>query len=375
MPRFLAPLLVLLLVPACATGSNAAETTPAPVIVVPRVTPAPPPPPPAPPPAPVALPLEPAVSPACVLTANDIEPIRGIALRVDDSAPFFWVDKAKTLEVRLASPRSTVRASRSDLEIIGHTKLSDLPVRLRADTLIDGYLRVHHAALRDGDPAHLELEVEPPWFVTPVKPPVVPVTCDEIAIAREPGRTDTLLRGKQVDLREGVKIALRAQPGGPVVATLMLPKTDPGGPEPIIDVYEIARRGEQVHVRVEWDQTDVEGWVSRRDVMPHADLNMMGLLGALGGTSATIALASDAPLLVHSAGRVLRVGTARSGKLPCAKRQRADAGEIELDFNGPFGGFGFGGLGVGSGSPAPAEAKLVVAPTRGETCQDQQKSP
>lgn len=368
--------LLLLVAPACASGGRGAHSghgddgARAPVVVVPVFTVAPPPPPPPPPQAPTAPSLAPAANPACVLTANDIELPRSVPLHVEESAPFFRVDKAKALEVRLASPHSTVRASRSNLEIIGHVKLSDVPVRLRSGALVDGYLRVNHGALRDGNPAHLELEVAPPWFLTPVKAPVLPVGCDDVALARETPRGDVLLRGKRVDLRLGAPIAVRATPGGPVVATIWLPKPDPGDLEPSVDIYEIERRGELVRVRVEWDETDVEGWVSRRDVSPHAEENMvMGLLGSLDGDSATIALASEATLLVHTGGRVVGVGAARPGTFPCVKPANADAREIELDFHGPFGGLGLGGIGAGPGSgPQPAAVKLFVVPVRGEAC-------
>jgi hypothetical protein len=364
--------LLVLAAPACASsghGSAADDGARPPAVVVPAFTVAPPPPPPAPPPALATPGIEPAANPACTLTANDVSLAHAISLHVEDSAPFFHVDEAKAIEVRLASPRSTARASRSDLEIIGHVQLSELHVRLRSDALVHGYLRVNHATLRDGDPTHLQLVVDTPWFLRPVAEPVVPVACDDIALARDIAHTDALFRGKQVDLRLGAPIAVRATAGGPVVATIELPRRDIDSHVRSVDAHEMERRGAQVRIRIEWEATDVEGWVSGRDVSPHVESDlMMGLLGALGHGGATIALASDAPLHVRTGGRVVRVGTARPGTFECRKPASADAREIELDSEGPFGGWGGLGFGGPGSGPQPAEAKLFVVPGRGEAC-------
>lgn len=370
LPPFGLPLVLAVVVgSACATRGprgGGDDGAPPPALVVPTFRVAPPPPPPRPP-APLAVPsLEPAANPACVLTSTGGELASSVPLRVEDSAPFFHVGETKALEVRLASPRSTARASRSDLEIIGHVKLSDLPVQLRSGALVDGYLRVHHATLRDGDPAHLAMVVKPPWFVKPVKEPVLPVTCDDIALARRTGAME-LFRSKPVALRAGSPIAVRAAPNGAVVATITLPSPDPDFPDLGIDAYELERRGEQVRVLVEWDQADVEGWVSRRDVSRSVESTMGMLLGSLHGEGSKVALTSEAPLLVRTSGRVVRVGTAKPGAFPCRKPVSAEAREIELDSDGPFAGLGLAGPGAG---PQPAEAKLFVAPARGETCEE-----
>src|SRR5690606_12387172 len=99
------------------------ESARAPALVVPSSTvepSAPPPAPPPPPDTPDARSLAPAPNPACVLTESDIELADDLSLRVEESAPFLHVREAKKLEVRLASPRSTVPASRSDLDVVGH---------------------------------------------------------------------------------------------------------------------------------------------------------------------------------------------------------------------------------------------------------------
>lgn len=337
-----------------------------PPIVVPTFTMAPPPP--APPPAPPVATLDPAPQPVCVLTAHDVELARSMPLRVEDSAPFLHLDQARTVEVRLASPRSTARASRSDLDVVGHVKLSDVPVRPRSDALVDGWLRVRHAALRDGDPARLQLEVATPWFVKPVKEPVVAVTCDDISIASEIERPDPPA-GKAVDLREGVRIDLRASPGGPVVATLSIPKPEPDEAHELIETYQVERRGEQVRVRIEGDGTDVEGWVSRRDVVSPPAQNLLGMLGAMSRRRGAVALTGEAPLLVRTNGRMVRVGTARPGTLPCGRSQAAaGAGAIVLDLLSPFAEL----FGTPTEETTPVAAELLVAPVNGETCVDRE---
>jgi hypothetical protein len=328
--------------------------------------------------------LKPAENPACVFTETDIDLAASLPLRVDDSPPFVYVGKGRKVEVRLASPRSTAAVSNDDRDLIGDVSLADVVVRPKATELVDGFVRVRQAHLKPlaATGGRYLLAYSLPSHVKAEHESKVEVSCGQVALAKSSGPSRS--GSKPIYLRTGAPIALRSTPGGTKTATILLPK--PSGDMVLLSAHaaEVERKGSDVKIVVRGNDSDVEGWVSSKDLAKPPTRASMGLLGMLGGAGLgtdgpkELTVTRETPLYARRGTRVVRVGTVRSGALTCASA-KVDAGEIAVDLEGGWGFGRLGGLGLlgsgevigGLGSVRVAEEEHVtvfVKPTAGESC-------
>lgn len=326
--------------------------------------------------------LKPAENATCVFSETDIDLAASLPLRVDDSPPFVYVGKGRKVEVRLASPRSTASIANDDRDLIGNVSLGDVTVRPKSTELVDGFVRVRQAHLKplSGATGRYVLGYDLPSHVKAEHDSHVEVSCGDVALARSTGSSGSSFGFVSVELRTGIAIPLRATPGGPVVARIELPKSN--GSFAILNphVAQLERKGADVKISLRGNATDIEGWITAKDLAKPTPSDLVGVLGAGMGfpVQKALAVTRDTPIYARYGSRVVRVGTAKQGDLTCADKNDAGPGEVSLALDGAWGGFGgLGGLGgldgiggLGSARPRDAEVPVTVfvKPTAGETC-------
>ena len=326
--------------------------------------------------------LKPAENATCVFAENDIELAASLPLRVDDSPPFVYVGRGRKVEVRLAGPRSTASIANDDRDLIGHVSLGDVTVRPKSSDLVDGFVRVRQAHLKplSGASGRYVLGYELPSHVRAEHESHVEVSCGDVSLARSTGAPRPPAASKPIHLQTGAPIALRSTPGGPKVATILLPKPSPNAVMLSAHADEVERKGADVKIVMRGNGTDVEGWISSKDLAKPPSSSSMGLLGLIGSGAGEngpkeLAVSRETPLYARRGARVVRVGTVRSGTLTCVP-SKGETNEVAVDLEGAWGG-AFGGLlgsgeiigGLGSMRGAEEEHVTVfVKPAAGETC-------
>lgn len=330
--------------------------------------------------------LKPAENPSYVLAETDIDLASSIPLRIDDSPAFAHAGKGRKVEVRLASPRSTASVSTDERDLIGNVKVEDISIRPKVVSLVDGFVRIRQAHLKPlaGATGRYVLGFALPSHVKAEREPHVEVACGDVSLARSTGPSRPAVGSKPIYLRTGVPIDLRSTPGGTKVATILLPNIPGNVVQLSARIDEVERKGSDVKLLMRGDGSEVEGWISAKDLAKPPSSASMGLLGMLGGGGIDVegpkelAVSREMPLYARRGSRTVRVGTVGSGTLTCVS-SKVNSGEVAVGLDGswPFGGLGgLGRLGSGEvigglgGSRVVEEEPVTtfVKPTAGETC-------
>lgn len=330
-------------------------------------------------PAPVAIEsLAPIASPACQIDLASGRLLSSVNLQLLGH-PLGAIDgPVESIRVQIGAnaTRAVARIVTDSLSLEAEVDPHSLRVGHKADAaLIEGYIRLERAPLKDASSGRATVTFGLPDGVTAVKPTrqaEVPCSALTLYFASSP-----TFQGKSLELKTDAKSDLRVSPGSQPVARVSGPPHPASADDPreLRMVTVVAEKGPLTQIAYDGQEASVIGWVDSRLIEKRAK-NLFGVLGALGGgspspTTVDLRCAASTPVLAELDGKIYRVGEVRAGGT-VHSRPRASGGHalvIEpVDFF-------FGGPGLSTpASSAPKRPVEVYLPVDASSCTPVPKS-